>query len=115
MTYLRTRTNIYEKTGETDKCYIVKCRTKKAERLLSKSEVIKESEELGELIDFIIYNFFNDNHLTVDLKLLNGALVIKGFQKRRAMYDTVKLGILTDTGIKFVAEINKETKEVELL
>ena len=55
--FVKTSTNIYETTGETEKCYFVKCKRYDTERLLSKREVIVEPVvDLSCLIEeYIIY------------------------------------------------------------
>ena len=51
MKYIRTKTAIYQKIGETKNCYIVKCKTKNKERLLSKSKIIAQANTIEELCD----------------------------------------------------------------
>ena len=117
MTYLRTRTNIYLMTGENEKTYLVLCKTKNTERLLSKRDVIGKSKTLYKLTDCCFYELSGVGSADITMFYSNRDKTshIKAFQRNIESFNFIKLGILTDAGIKFVAEINKVTKEVELI
>ena len=78
------------------------------------SEIIKQANNVEELCDYVFYRFIEDNELEIkNIKKVN-MRVLKSWYKNNIVKD-VMFAILTDKGLIYVAKMNKDKGEPELI
>ena len=121
--YIRTKDNIYEihsyyyySTSEDDKTYDVGSRITEDEIVLKYVEtkdVIKQGDTIETLCDYLFYKNREGKILIKELPFDYGLASIKSSLLAKQISD-VKLAILTDKGLTYVAKMNEEGKIVLL-